>query len=84
MKHLRIDNGKEYYNFKVHLLLSKYDINHYSNYTDKQFVIENFNRYTEEHDGLCTQKTENVQMVPINIIVVSKKIATAHPIQISE
>lgn len=45
MKHLQTDNGKEYYNEQMRTLMKKYDINHYSTYTEmKASIVERFNR----------------------------------------
>lgn len=45
MKYLQTDNGKEYYNTSVQSLLKKYNVKHYSTYSDKKAsIVERFNR----------------------------------------
>lgn len=45
MKHLQTDEGKEYYNSVVQALLKKYNVNHYSTYSEKKAsIVERFNR----------------------------------------
>jgi hypothetical protein len=45
MKHLQTDDGKEFFNKNFKALMNKYDINHYSTYSDKKAaIIERFNR----------------------------------------
>ena len=48
-KNLQTDNGKEYYNKEFKELMRKYDINHYSTFSDKKAaVVERFNRTLKE------------------------------------
>lgn len=45
MKHFQTDQGTEWFNSKVKLLLNKYNINHYYTFSDKKAsIIERFNR----------------------------------------
>ena len=45
MKYLQTDNGKEYYNRNVETLLKKYNVKHYSSYSEKKAsIVERFNR----------------------------------------
>lgn len=45
MKYLQTDNGKEYYNSTVQALLTKYNVKHYSTYSEKKAsIVERFNR----------------------------------------
>jgi len=45
MKYLQTDNGKEYYNSSVQALLKKYNVKHYSTYSEKKAsIVERFNR----------------------------------------
>lgn len=50
MNHLQTDKGKEWYNEPVQKLLNKYNINHYSTYSEKKAsIIERFNRTLKNH-----------------------------------
>jgi len=45
MKYFQTDNGKEYYNSSVQALLKKYNVKHYSTYSEKKAsIVERFNR----------------------------------------
>jgi L-rhamnose mutarotase len=45
MKYFQTDNGKEYYNSSVQVLMKKYNVKHYSTYSDKKAsIVERFNR----------------------------------------
>lgn len=45
VKHLQTDMGKEFYNSEFEKLMKKFNINHYSTYSDmKAAIIERFNR----------------------------------------
>lgn len=45
MKHLQTDQGKEFYNVEFSKLMKKYNINHYSVFSDKKgAIVERFNR----------------------------------------
>jgi hypothetical protein len=49
MKHMQTDLGKEFYNTSVARLLKKYNINHYSTYSNtKSAIVERFNRTLKE------------------------------------
>lgn len=50
MKYLQTDNGKEYYNSTVQALLKKYNVKHYSTYSEKKAsIVERFNRTLKTH-----------------------------------
>lgn len=45
MRHLQTDKGTEFYNVRVKSLLDKYNINHYSTFSDKKAsIVERLNR----------------------------------------
>jgi hypothetical protein len=49
MKHFQTDQGTEWFNSKVGLLMKKYNINHYNSYSEKKAsIVERFNRTLKE------------------------------------
>ena len=45
MKYLQTDNGKEYFNSAVQALLKRFNVKHYSSYSEKKAsIVERFNR----------------------------------------
>lgn len=50
IKYLQTDNGKEYYNRTVQALLTRYNVKHYSTYSEKKAsIVERFNRTLKTH-----------------------------------
>lgn len=79
MKYLQTDNGKEYYNRYVQSLLKKYNVKHYSTYSEKKAsIVERFNRTLKTHMYRAFSEQGHYRWLDILPILVKSYNDTVH------
>lgn len=79
MKHLQTDKGTEFYNSRIKSLLTSYNINHYSTFSDKKAsIVERLNRTLKARMWQCFSEQGNYKWLDLLPIIVKKYNSAFH------